>query len=89
MKKPFLTTAFGGWVKVFMSAVLLQMLNSLTEGHTLFSWDIEMVKKFVNAGVISLIPVLINYFNPQYPLYGPKPKTSKVTDEATGQTIEP
>jgi len=87
MKKPFLTTAMGGWVKVFMSAVLLQMLNSLTEGHTLFTWDWEMGKKFINAGIVALIPVLINFFNPQYPLYGTQPKDSKVIDKESGQQI--
>jgi hypothetical protein len=80
MKKPFLTTMAGSWLKVFMSAVLLQMLNSMGEGHTLFTFDWEMGKKFINAGVVALLPVLINFFNPQYPLYGTQPKETIVVD---------
>lgn len=87
MKKPFMTTMLGGWVKVFMAAVLLQMLNSFSEGHTLFTWDWSMGKKFINAGVVALLPVLINFFNPAYPLYGPKPKDSKVVDKASGEEV--
>lgn len=88
MKKPFLTTMAGGWVKVFMAAVLLQMLNAISEGHTLFTWDWAMGKKFINAGVVALLPVLINFFNPSYPLYGPQPKESKVVDADTGVEVK-
>ena len=88
MKKPFLTSMAGSWVKVFMAAVLLQMLNSLSEGHTLFTWDWGMIKKFINAGVVALLPMLINFFNPAYPLYGNQPKDSKVVDKSTNKEIK-
>lgn len=80
MKKPFMTTMLGSWTKVFFAAVSLQMLNSLTEGHSLFTWDIEMLEKFINAGVVALLPMIVNFFNPAYPLYGTKPKDQIVVD---------
>jgi len=78
----------GSWVKVFLSAVLLQLLNAMMEGHDLFTMDWSMVKKFIAAGVVALLPMVINFLNPNYPLYGSS-KDSKVVDKKTGKKIAP
>jgi hypothetical protein len=58
------------WVKVFISAVLLQFMNGLIEGHPLFSWDKSMFEKLTTAGLVALIPVIINFLNPNDTRYG-------------------
>lgn len=65
-----LTTPFGSFVKVFVATILTQYLIELQNGHDLFSWDIPMIKKLLTAGVISNLPVIVNYLNPQYQHYG-------------------
>jgi len=71
MKKHFLAnTPAGSWVKVFISAVLLQFMNGLIEGHPLFSWDKAMLEKLATAGLVALIPVIINFINPNDTRYG-------------------
>ena len=66
----FLNTIYGSWVKVFLSAVLTMYLAELTQGHDLFSLDILMVKKLITAGVVALLPVILNFLNPNDPRYG-------------------
>jgi uncharacterized membrane protein len=71
MKKHFLAnTPAGSWVKVFISAVLLQFMNGLIEGHRLFTWDKAMLEKLATAGLVALIPVIINFLNPNDTRYG-------------------
>ena len=76
MKKNFFAnTPAGSWVKVFISAVLLQFMNGLIEGHPLFSWDKAMLEKLATAGLVALIPVIINFINPNDTRYGVGDKT--------------
>ena len=72
--KDFLTTPFGGFCKVFLSCILTQYFIELQQGHDLFSLDLVMVKKLLTAALISNLPIIINWLNPQYTAYG---KTEK------------
>lgn len=72
MKQTFLNTAFASWLKVFISAMLLQVLNGLMAGHDIFTFDMLMVKQTVSAGVVALLPMIINYLNPNDPRFGKK-----------------
>ena len=65
----FLNTIWGSWLKVFAVAVLVKFSDL---GGNIFALDAESLKHLVNAGVISLIPVIINFLNPQDTRYGPK-----------------
>lgn len=64
-------TPAGSWVKVFVSAIMLQFLNGLVSGIPLFSFDKLMLEKLLTAGIVSVFPVIINYFNPNDKRYGP------------------
>lgn len=70
----FLNTAYGSWVKVFLTAVLTVYFAELSAGYDLFSMDILMMKKLSTAGVLSLLPIIINALNPLDKRYGKQPK---------------
>jgi hypothetical protein len=65
--KNFLNTMVGSWLKVFIVAVLIewQLL-----GADLWALNIDTLKHLANAGWIALLPVIINYLNPNDPRYG-------------------
>lgn len=65
--KGFLNTPIGGFVKVFLSAVVVRYM---AEGASLFSMDINMWHKLINTGFGAALPVIINYLNPNDPRYG-------------------
>ena len=64
----FLNTMAGSWLKVFLVAVLIKFSDL---GANIFSLDTESIKHLANAGIIAVIPVLINFLNPQDNRYGP------------------
>lgn len=66
----FLSTVYGSWLKVFISAVLGAYLVMLQDGRQLFSWDLDMVENLLSVGVVSTLPVIINWFNPTDMRYG-------------------
>lgn len=66
----FLNTALGSYLKVFVSAVITLYLAELSQGHDLFSFDIPMAKKLVSAGVVAVLPIILNAVNPNDPRYG-------------------
>lgn len=59
----FLNTIYGSWVKVFFSAVLTMVIAK---------GDIYLItlKECFSAGVISILPIIINYLNPNDKRYG-------------------
>ena len=65
----FLNTIWGSWLKVFAVAVLVKFSDL---GGNIFALDAESLKHLANAGIIALIPVIINFLNPQDTRYGPK-----------------
>ena len=59
----FLNSIYGSYLKVFLSAILTMILAK---------GDIYSVtlKECISAGVISIIPIVINYLNPNDTRYG-------------------
>jgi len=59
----FLNTMYGSWVKIFISAILAMVISK---------GDIYSVtlKDCINAGIISILPIIINYLNPHDTRYG-------------------
>lgn len=59
----FLNSIYGSWVKVFVSAVITMIIAK---------GDIFLIslKECISAGVISLLPIVINYLNPLDTRYG-------------------
>jgi len=59
----FLNSIYGSYIKVFLSAILTMILAK---------GDIYSVtlKECISAGVISIIPIIINYLNPNDTRYG-------------------
>ena len=74
-----LTRGLMAYGRVFLSAVFLMYLN---EGQDLFSIDIAMLKKFVNAGIAALVPVIYNALNPKDERYGLSRKTKLADKDA-------
>lgn len=63
----FLNTAFAGWLKVFLSAVLGIVLTNLSTGQTILTLNWIQV---LTGAAASLLPVIINWLNPKDPRYG-------------------
>ena len=65
-----LNTIYASWIKVFISAVLGAYLIELQNGVNLFSWNLEMLESLLTVGVVSMIPIIINWLNPADERYG-------------------
>ena len=65
-----LNTIYASWLKVFASAVLGAYLIELQNGRQLFDWTFDMVESLLTVGVVSMIPIIINWLNPADPRYG-------------------
>lgn len=79
MKKPFLNTIMGSWVKMFISFALGQItIILLDKDQTLFSY--ESLKSIMIAGLVPVLPIIINYLNPNDPRYG-KNKQTEITEK--------
>lgn len=61
---------FGTFVKAFVATLLTQYLIELQDGRELFTWDVMMLQKLCTAGLVSNLPVIINWLNPAYKNYG-------------------
>jgi len=59
----FLNSIYGSWVKIFLSAILTMVMAK---------GDIYLVtlKECISAGIISILPIIINYLNPHDKRYG-------------------
>lgn len=63
----FLNSPLGSWLKVFLTAVLIKFLD---KGADIFALDLESIKDLVQAGMVGVLPVIINILNPQDTRYG-------------------
>ena len=68
--KNILASPFGTFIKSFAATVLSQYLIELQHGQQLFTWNIGLVQDLATAGLVSCLPILINWFNPAYTGYG-------------------
>ena len=59
----FLNSIYGSYLKVFLSAILTMIL---AKGN-IYS---VTLKECISAGVISILPIVINYLNPNDTRYG-------------------
>jgi len=59
----FLNSIYGSYVKVFLSAIITMVIAK---------GDIYLVtlKECFSAGIISILPIIINYLNPNDTRYG-------------------
>lgn len=81
MKKHFLNTVAGSWLKVGLSAILGQYLVIISDpAQTLYSWD--TLKAFGIVGSVAVVPIIINWLNPNDPRYGNQSKkNSEIVDK--------
>lgn len=66
----FMASPFGTLIKSFMATVLTLWLVELNEGHNMFDGGFDMWKKLLTGGMVSVLPVIINWLNPAYKNYG-------------------
>jgi len=59
----FLNSIYGSWVKVFLSAVLTMVI---AKGNIY----LVTLEECISAGIISILPIVINYINPNDTRYG-------------------
>lgn len=59
----FLNSIYGSYIKVFLSAIITMVIAK---------GDIYLVtlKECLSAGIISILPIIINYLNPNDTRYG-------------------
>lgn len=61
----FLNSIWGSWLKVALTGILTMII---AKGNI---YEIAM-QDIISAAVISIIPIMINYLNPNDPRYGRK-----------------
>jgi len=59
----FLNSIYGSWVKIFLSAILTMIVVK----NDIYS---VTLKECLSAGIISILPIIINYLNPNDTRYG-------------------
>jgi hypothetical protein len=59
----FLNSVYGSWIKVFLSSVLTMII---AKGNIY----LVTLEECISAGVISILPIVINYINPNDTRYG-------------------
>jgi hypothetical protein len=59
----FLNSIYGSWVKIFVSAILTMVIVK----NDIYS---VTLKECISAGIISILPIIINYLNPNDTRYG-------------------
>lgn len=67
--KKFLNTATGSYLKVFTATILSLVLVNVTAGKDLFSIN---YKEILSGAIVSFLPIIINWLNPNDPRYGNK-----------------
>ena len=57
------------FARVFMVAVMIKFMDL---GADVFALNMESARHLIQAGIVSLIPVMIRYFNPNDESFGVK-----------------
>ena len=68
----FFTTPLGSFVKVFLGAMLVFLLDTYLNNEAVFVFDKILAKSCLKAGIIAVAPMIYNYLNPKYEGYGRK-----------------
>lgn len=69
------------WLKVFVSTILSMYLADLVSGAGAF--DMTNAYVYLSAGIVSVLPLVINYLNPAYTRYG-----NGAVEEAPVEVVE-
>jgi hypothetical protein len=64
----FFASPLGSFVKHFITAVFTILVSKYNEG--VLCLDLQCLKSLIIAAIFATIPVIINYFNPNYKSYG-------------------
>jgi hypothetical protein len=59
----FLNSVYGSWIKIFISAVITMIIS---KGNIY----LITLEECISAGVISILPIIVNYLNPHDTRYG-------------------
>ena len=68
----FFTTPLGSFVKVFLGAMIVFLLDTYLSNGDVFVFDKTFLNSALKAGVIAIAPMIYNYLNPKYEAYGRK-----------------
>ena len=63
-----MASPLGTFLKAFLTTVLSLMMIRYNEGNPCF--DKKCIVDILTAAVFSILPMIINYINPQYTQYG-------------------
>lgn len=66
--KKVMSSPLGSFLKAFLVAFLTILVSKYNEGVT--CTNVECLKSVAIAALFSIIPVIINYLNPEYKGYG-------------------
>ena len=61
-----MASPIGTFLKVFLSTVLTMWIAM----DNIFAVDVMALRAIISAGVVSAMPVVLNYLNPEYKNYG-------------------
>lgn len=61
-----MASPLGTFLKVFLSTVLTMWIAM----DNIFTLDVTTLRTIISAGVVSAMPVVLNYLNPEYKNYG-------------------
>ena len=66
----FLASPLGTWMKTFIAILVVAYLRQVEAAQTIITFDRAGLYRFIAAGLISMLPVILNWFNAHYPGYG-------------------
>ncbi len=72
------TTAIGSLLKTFFFGMVAFFIKSFMDSTTFFALNKTFFMAMLWSGIIAVINVLHNWFNPHYEGYGMKPKLSNL-----------
>lgn len=90
--KNIFNTPLGTSIKAFLSVVISLYLAELADGHQLFQFDWVMWQKILTGALVSTLPAIINWLNPNYVQYGRTrvdKKIAKIEKEIEAREDEP
>lgn len=64
--RKLMASPLGTFLKVFLSTVLTMWIAM----DNIFAVDVTALRAIISAGVVSAMPVVLNYLNPEYKNYG-------------------
>ncbi len=78
LNKKAATTPIGSLLKTFFFGMVAFFIKSFMDNKTFFALDKTFFTAMLWSGVIAVINILHNWFNPHYEAYGAKPKLSNM-----------